>query len=380
MGPPLKRLNGWLAQLARASALQAEGHRFESYITHHLMKVKKECLAVMWDFFIVLDINIYNIYIRILYVKWDYMLLLKWKEKSELLKNKYVEYRKQYFWNKEVFVAVLFFGKNNPSQVYVKLKKEYSEEIWLDFLVFWQGEIDNNTKYSDLLPFQKKYYTNKNDVIELIDILNNDERCIGIICQLPLSDDLIEYKEDICNRISPLKDIDWLWDKLQEWAFNGKIDFLPATAQAVISLWNIYELWDFEWKVISVIGQSDIVGRPISRYLELKWADVHTFDIRNTPTEIMAQTQKSDVIISCTWCLHMVDDKYINEKKNQIIIDVGYGFLDGKSTGDVDFEKVKDKVYAISPVPGWVGPMTVASLFGNIFIIQSQKDIILSNL
>ena len=307
------------------------------------------------------------------------MLLLKWKEKSELLKNKFVEYRKQYFWDKKVFVAVLFFGKNNPSQVYVKLKKEYSEEIWLDFLVFGQWETEDNPEYSDLLSFQEKDYTNKDDVIELIDILNNDERCVWIICQLPLSDELKEYKEDICNRISPLKDMDWLWDKLQEWAFKWKIDFLPATAQAVISLWNTYELWDFEWKVISVIWQSDIVWRPISRYLELKWADVHAFDIRNTPAEIMAQTQKSDIIISCTWCLHMVDDKYINENKNQIIIDVGYWFLNWKSTGDVDFEKVIDKVYAISPVPGWVGPMTVASLFGNIFIIQSQKDII-SNL
>ena len=168
--------------------------------------------------------------------------------------------------------------------------------------------------------------------------------------------------------------MDWLWDKLQKRAFEWKIEFLPATAQAVISLWNAYDLWSFEWKVISVIGQSDIVWNPISRYLELKNAEVYRFDIRNTPEEIMNQTRKSDVIISCTWALHLIDDKFVNEKKNQILIDVGYGFLDGKSTGDVDFEKMKDKVYAISPVPGWVGPMTVASLFWNIFTIWWQKD------
>ena len=168
--------------------------------------------------------------------------------------------------------------------------------------------------------------------------------------------------------------MDWLGDKLQEWAFEWKIEFLPATAQAVISLRNAYDLWDFEWKVISVIWQSDIVWRPISRYLELKWADVHTFDIRNTPKEIMDQTKKSDVIISCTWALHLIDDKFVNKNKNQILIDVGYWFLNWKSTGDVDFEKVENKVYAISPVPGWVGPMTVASLFGNIFTIWSQKE------
>ena len=304
------------------------------------------------------------------------MLLLKWKEKSELLKKDYRELKTQYFWNEKKFVAVLFFGESNPSQVYVKLKKKYSEEIWFDFLVFGQWEVWFEKEYHDLVELQKKEYSNKNEVIELVNKLNNDERCIWIICQLPLTKELKPHQKEICNSISPLKDIDWLWDKLQKWAFEWKIEFLPATPQAVISLWNAYDLWDFEWKIISVIWQSDIVWRPISRYLELKWAKVHKFDIRNSPEEIMSKTQKSDIIISCTWALHLIDDKFINERKNQIIIDVWYWFLNGKSTGDVNLEKVKDKIYAISPVPGWVGPMTVASLFGNIFTIWWQKDII----
>lgn len=304
------------------------------------------------------------------------MLLLKWKEKSELLKEEFKKLRTQYFWNERKYVAVLFFGKSNPSQVYVKLKKKYSEEIWFDFLVFGQWEVFFEKEYPDLVELQKKEYSNKNEVIELVNKLNNDERCVWIICQLPLTDELKSYQKEICNAITPLKDMDGLWDKLQKWAFEWKIDFLPATPQAVISLWNAYNLWDFEWKVISVIWQSDIVWHPISRYLELNWAKVHKFDIRNTPEEIISQTKKSDVIISCTWALHLIDDKFINKKKNQILIDVGYWFLDGKSTGDVDFKKVENKVYAISPVPWWVGPMTVASLFGNIFTIWEQKDII----
>jgi methylenetetrahydrofolate dehydrogenase (NADP+)/methenyltetrahydrofolate cyclohydrolase len=306
------------------------------------------------------------------------MLLLKWKEKSELLKWEYKELKTQYFWNDKKFVAVLFFGESNPSQIYVKLKKKYSEEIWFECLIFGQWEVWFEEKYPDLVNLQKKEYSDKDEVIELVELLNNDERCVWIICQLPLTKDLKLYQKEICNTISPLKDMDWLWDKLQEWAFNWKIEFLPATPQAVISLWNAYNLWDFEWKIISVIWQSNIVWLPISRYLELKWAEVYAFDIRNTPKEIITQTKKSDVIISCTWALHLVDDRFINEEKNQILIDVGYWFLDGKSTGDVDFEKVKNKVYAISPVPWWVGPMTVASLFGNIFSIQKQKDIIKS--
>ncbi len=304
------------------------------------------------------------------------MLLLKWKEKSEWLKEKYRELRTQYFWDEKKFVAVLFFGESNPSQVYVKLKEKYAKEIWFDFLVFGQWGDEVNEEYPDLIDYQKKWYSNKDEVIELVKRLNDDERCVWIICQLPLTEELKPYQREICNCISPLKDMDWLGDKLQNWAFEWEIEFLPATAQAVISLWNAYELWNFEWKVVSVIWQSDIVGNPISRYLELKNAEVHRFDIRNTPEEIINQTQKSDVIISCTWALHLVDDRFLNGKKNQILIDVGYGFLDGKTTGDVDFEKVKDKVYAISPIPGWVGPMTVANLFGNIFTIWRQKDMI----
>ena len=302
------------------------------------------------------------------------MLLLKWKEKSEWLKSKFRELRAQYFWDEKKFVAVLFFGKSNPSQVYVNLKKKYAQEIWFDCLIFGQWEVWFEEEYPDLVDYQNKEYSKKDEVIKLVESLNNDERCVWIICQLPLTEELKPYQKEICNAIPPLKDMDWLWDKLQEWAFEWKIEFLPATAQAVISLWNAYELWSFEWKIISVIWQSDIVWRPISRYLELKWADVHTFDIRNTPEEIMIQTKKSDIIISCTWALHLIDDKFVNEDKNQILIDVGYWFLNWKSTGDVDFEKVKDKVYAISPVPGWVGPMTVASLFGNIFTIWWQKE------
>lgn len=302
------------------------------------------------------------------------MLLLKGKEKSELLKDTYRKQRTQYFWDERKFVAVLFFGESNPSQVYVNLKKKYAQEIWFDCLIFGQWEVWFEEEYPDLVKLQKKEYTDKDNVIELVELLDNDERCVGIICQLPLTEELKTHQKEICNAITPLKDMDWLWDKLQEWSFKWEIEFLPATPQAVISLWNAYNLWDFEWKIISVIWQSDIVWRPISRYLQLKWAEVHAFDIRNTSEEIINQTKKSDVIISCTWALHLIDDRFLNKKKNQILIDVGYWFLDGKSTGDVNFEKVKNKVYAISPVPWWVGPMTVASLFGNIFTIWWQKD------
>lgn len=304
------------------------------------------------------------------------MLLLKWKEIALNLKNQHKELKIQYFGESKKFVAALFFGENNPSQVYVHLKKEYAQEIWIDFLVFGQGNCNSWDEYIDLESWQIKSDYTKDEVIDLIKLLNEDERCIWMICQLPLTEELKPYQQEICDTISPIKDMDWLWKNLQTWAFDGKIDFLPATAQAVITLLNSYNFWNFEWKTISVIGQSEIVWHPISIYLQLHGADVHTFDISNTPEEIMSQTKESDMIISCTWALHMVDDKFVNEKGNQILIDVGYGFLNWKSTGDVNFEKIENKVCAISPVPGGVWPLTVASLFGNIFTILNQRGTI----
>ena len=148
------------------------------------------------------------------------MLLLRGKEKSELLKNEYRELRAQYFWDERKFVAVLFFGESNPSQVYVNLKKKYAQEIWFDCLIFGQWEIWFEDEYPNLIEYQKKEYSNKNEVIKLVNRLNNDERCVWIICQLPVTKELKPYQKEICNTITPLKDIDWLWDKLQKWAFD----------------------------------------------------------------------------------------------------------------------------------------------------------------
>lgn len=307
------------------------------------------------------------------------MLLLKGKEKSELLKQQYIDSKLQFFGHEKKFVAVLFFGKSNPSQVYVKLKEKYANDIWIDFLIFWQNSLHCSTNYSDLKPYQLQDYNDKHEVISLINILNNDNRCIWIICQLPLTEELKPYQTEICNTISPLKDIDGLWDKIQNRAFEWKIDFLPATPQAVISLWNAYNLWDFTWRDISVIGQSDIVWRPISRYLKIHWANLHTFDIHNSPKEISDITKHSEVIITCTGALHMINENFINKNWSQIIIDVWYWFLNWKSTWDVDFDTVYQHIKAISPVPGWVWPMTVASLFWNIFTLYKQRNII-SNL
>lgn len=87
-------------------------------------------------------------------------------------------------------------------------------------------------------------------------------------------------------------------------------------------------------------------------------------------------TKQSDYIISCTGQVHLVDDSFLRDDKTQILVDVGYGHIDGKPVGDVNIDTIKDKVAAYTPVPGGVGPLTVACLFANVFTLQAYLDIL----
>ena len=102
-------------------------------------------------------------------------------------------------------------------------------------------------------------------------------------------------------------------------------------------------------------------------------AFVGIFDIRNTSEEIKTFCQKSDYIFSGTGAVHLVNADFLSSKKEQILIDIGYGHKDGKPVGDIDFEVVKDQVLHITPVPWGIGPLTIASLFTNVFVLWEQK-------
>lgn len=84
----------------------------------------------------------------------------------------------------------------------------------------------------------------------------------------------------------------------------------------------------------------------------------------------------SDYIISCTGKVHLIDESFVRDDQSQIVVDVGYGHLDGKPVGDVNVETIKDKVASYSPVPGGVGPITIACLFDNVFILQECQEVL----
>ena len=120
----------------------------------------------------------------------------------------------------------------------------------------------------------------------------------------------------------------------------------------------------------------NLIGKPLAIEAVKRGAIVQTFTVEDKKALIAEKCRECEIIISCTGAIHLVDASFINKQKDQIIIDAGYGFLNGKATGDVNFEEVAPLVKAITPVPGGIGPLTVASLFGNIFILQEQKDLI----
>ena len=129
-------------------------------------------------------------------------------------------------------------------------------------------------------------------------------------------------------------------------------------------------------KIVSIIGQSNIVGKPLILECIKRGATVASFTATNSLEEIKTMTQQSDYIISCTGKIHLVDASFLRNDGSQIVVDVGYGHIDGKPAGDVNIDAVKDIVSAYTPVPGGVGPLTVACLFSNVFVLQAYKDVL----
>jgi len=282
----------------------------------------------------------------------------------------------KYFPQKQPYIAIVYLWNNPASKTYVNLKKRYWEDIWIHVEIFGQ-DWDQETEYDeDLNIYKNQEYDNVPKIIELIKYLNFDQDCVWILVQLPLPEEFQEYKNIILASISPKKDIDGLWGVLFGLSATDVIDFVPATPKSVIYLLTKYGLDDVQWKTISILGQSNLVGKPLALELIKKWATVYSTNHYNEQKKIKNITKNSDYIISCTWSIHLIDETYLSPNKNQIIIDVGYGYLDGKPVWDVQIEKIEDKIKYYTPVPGGVGPLTVACLFDNIFVLQDYKKVL----
>ena len=256
------------------------------------------------------------------------------------------------------YVAFLLFADNEASRVYIKMKQNKARKFWI------------NTKVIE------KVDANFEEALDIINELNNDSDCIWILIQLPLNENLKLFQWKLLGSVLPNKDIDWLWGVLFWLHQIEAINFLPATVRAIFEILYFYKIW-VAWKTISVFWQSNLVWKPAVCELLRQQATVFSFN-EFSDVELTKQlSKKSDIIISATWHLHLINSEYVNPDKMQVLIDVWWWKLNWKPTGDFDFDdifsKSSEEDFMYTPVPGWVWPVTVSSIFANLVDLQDIK-------
>ena len=245
-------------------------------------------------------------------------------------------------------LVVIQVGDNPASNTYVKNKKLAAEYIGINFFHY---------KYEE--------NTSEEELINKIKELNNDNSVDGIIVQLPLPKGFNETK--IINYIDPNKDVDGLTELNAGKLVNNEDCLSSCTPTGIMKLLEMYNV-EIEGKNAVVVGRSILVGKPIATMLLNKNA---TVSICHSKTKNLKEiTKNADILVVATGHINTITEDMVNE--NTVVIDVGINRNEeNKLCGDVDFNNIKDKVKLITPVPGGVGPMTVAML--NYNVIKSYK-------
>ena len=196
--------------------------------------------------------------------------------------------------------------------------------------------------------------------------LNNDDSVSGILLQLPLPKHL---NEDKCvNAILPSKDVDSLTYENLGRLFSKKNIIAPCTATGIMKMLESENI-SVEGKKAVVIGRSLLVGKSVASLLEQQNA---TVTICHSKTkDLMKETKQADILIVAIGKSELITQEYV--KKGAVVIDVGINRTENGLKGDVDFNDVKDKCSFISPVPGGVGPLTVACLMENTLILHNKR-------
>jgi methylenetetrahydrofolate dehydrogenase (NADP+)/methenyltetrahydrofolate cyclohydrolase len=253
--------------------------------------------------------------------------------------------------NRKPCLTVILVGDNPASKIYVKNKILIAKKIDIESREILLG--------SDVT---------EDELIHHISILNKDPNVDGILVQLPLPKHISEKK--IINLISPSKDVDGFHPENFGKLFMGDPKFIPCTPLGCLYLLK-HEIDDIKGKNAVIIGRSNIVGKPMASLLLS--SDCSVTIIHSKSKNIEVHTRKADILIVAVGIPQMIDEKFI--KPDAIVIDVGINRLESKNNdnssnkgvlvGDVKFEKVLKIAKKITPVPGGVGPMTIACLMHN---------------
>lgn len=240
-------------------------------------------------------------------------------------------------------LCVFLVGENPASHLYVRNKKRSAEKLGMKCEVI---HLEASIKQEEL--------------VKKIQEKAEDSSIHGIIVQLPLPSHI--NVEDIISSIPPEKDVDGFSPYNLGKLVRGEPVFIPATPLGILKIIDYYNI-EVKGKHAVVIGRSNIVGKPMALALLLKGRDA-TVTVCHSKTKDMEKiTQEADILIVAAGVKKLVNKDYV--KPGQIVIDVGIHKENDKWVGDVNFEEVEPIVEAITPVPGGVGPMTVAGLLYN---------------
>ena len=254
-------------------------------------------------------------------------------------------------------LCVVLVGEDPASQMYVRTKSKKLKSL---------GLVSETIRLDADVTEQK--------LLSIIEDLNANSKFHGILVQMPLPEHI--NSQNVINSINPAKDVDGFHPENVGWLSIGKPRFIPCTPKGIMRIFSHYNI-DLTGKDIVVIGRSNIVGRPMSILVSSNNANGTCTVCHSRTKNINDYSRNADIIISAIGVPNFLTSEMI--KEDSIIIDVGINRIDSdnekgyKIVGDADYDSVFDKVSKITPVPGGVGPMTIAMLVEN--TIEAAENI-----
>ena len=243
--------------------------------------------------------------------------------------------------NKIPGLTVILIGDFAPSQIYVKNKEKNAKEVGIN---------------SEVVRYPKE--VTEQEVLKKIKELNDNDAVSGILVQLPLPPQI--NKEKIINAIDPTKDVDGFHPINVGNLSSGYNATVPCTPLGCLLLIKKVES-NLSGKHAVIIGRSNLNGKPMAQLLLNENCTVTI--VHSKTKDLKTECLKADILVAAVGVANLVKADWV--KENSIVIDVGINKVGDKIVGDVEFDTVKEKVRAITPVPGGVGPMTIACLLKN---------------
>lgn len=275
-------------------------------------------------------------------------MLLDGKALRDKLVQEYKEKIKEE--NLDITLAIIEIGNDEASKIYIKNKEKYCTEVGIKVDKYL---LDENTK--------------EEEAINLIDRLNNDIKVTGIILQSPVPRQ-IDF--DKCSGlILPHKDVDGFTKENIYKLYLNKDTILPCTVKGIIKLLDYYQI-PIEGSRVVIVGRGNIVGKPLTLALENRNA---TVTLCHSKTKNLKDiTLNADILVGASGVAHIITSDMVSD--GTVVVDVGVTRVNGKITGDIDYENVKNKASFITPNPGGVGPMTVAMIIDNLIEMERERN------